>query len=125
MIFFSQHSSRYYQCLLGLAVLMCITVSVDAAEHAFTINVDEWARPRSGERIIEFQALQNLSSVWSQTTSGSIIEIYYPGGDEGMLIAKELNNWLVALGIASSHIRLRSGSSRVDQIELIIVEPGN
>lgn len=108
--------------LLCLFAMIAMPI-VNAGEKAFSINVDDWARPRSGERLAEFDALKELVTAWSSAPAGSVIEIHYPGGDEGALWAAELNSWLVALGIASSHIHLRSGTARIDQIELVIVEP--
>lgn len=93
-----------------------------AAPRTFIVGIDDWARPRSGEHIVAFQELRDLATVWSTAAEGSVIEIRYPGGDEGGLWAGELRDWLVALGIASEHIRLTPGSARVDRIELVIVE---
>ena len=98
---------------------------LNAAKRTFIINADDWARPRSGARIIEFEELRDLAAIWSASPAGSLIEIRYPGGDEGALWASELSDWLVSLGISSDYIRLRSGSARTDQIELIIMQAGN
>ncbi|MBN1379534.1 MAG: hypothetical protein JXA04_09890 [Gammaproteobacteria bacterium] len=94
-----------------------------AVPRSFTLNVDEWARPRSGERVQSFPSLRDFAVVWSAAPTGSVVEIRYPGGDEGSLWASELSDWLVALGIASEHIKLIPGHARADQIELLIIEP--
>ena len=106
-----------------LLFLLVIGTCSYAVPRSFTVNVDEWARPRSGERVQSFPSLRDFAVVWSTAPTGSIVEIRYPGGDEGSLWASELSDWLVALGIASEHIRLIPGHARADQIELLIVEP--
>ncbi len=109
--------------LLFVIAALVFSFSVSAAPRNFTLSVDDWARPRSGTRILSFAPLRDLAAVWSTVPEGSIIEIRYPGGDEGSLWASELSDWLVALGIASEYIKLMPGHVRADEIELIIVEP--
>lgn len=109
--------------MYSLVVVVALSSGVKAAPRTFTVGIDDWARPRSGERIVAFPELRDLTTVWSTAAEGSVIEIRYPGGDEGSLWAGELRDWLVALGIASEHIRLTPGSARADRIELVIVEP--
>lgn len=95
--------------------------------RTFTLSADDWARPRSGETIVGFQALRDMAAIWSaneqgsSNAEGSTIEIRYPGGDEGGLWAGELADWLVALGIPSNRIQLTPGNARADRIDLLIV----
>lgn len=105
--------------------------------RTFSLSVDDWARPRSGETLVGFQALRDMATIWSAGevqgrsnaagTGGTAvggkatIEIRYPGGDEGSLWAGELADWLVALGIPSNRIQLMPGSARADRIDLLIV----
>lgn len=103
-------------CLL-LTASLCI-----AQPRQFTLSADDWARPRDGNTITGFQALRDLVVVWSAGGGEDLIEVRYPGGDEGNLWARELGDWLVALGVPSSHIQLMPGSARADQISLLIVE---
>ncbi len=109
--------------ILVCFITLIFSFTIIAAPRHFTLSVDEWARPRSGVGIVSFPSLRDLVAVWSTVPEGSMIEIRYPGGDEGSLWASELSDWLVALGIASEHIKLTPGHARVDEIELMIVEP--
>lgn len=102
---------------LCLAASLCI-----AQPRQFTLSADDWARPRDGDTITGFQTLRDLVVVWSANGGGDLIEIRYPGGDEGNLWARELGDWLVALGVPSSSIQLMPGNARADQISLLIVE---
>lgn len=108
---------------VSICFFVAVSSIVFAAARSFTLNVDDWARPRSGERILSFPALRDFAAVWSTMPTGSVVEIRYPGGEEGSLWASELSDWLVALGIASEHIRLTPGYAWADRIALVIIEP--
>lgn len=115
---------------IGLAVAVSAAglffsaqAGIVAGPRSFSVSADDWARPRSGAGLIAYSQLRDLAAVWTTVPKGSVIEIRYPGGDEGGLWAAELSDWLVSLGYASEHIRLTPGSARVDRIELQIVEP--
>lgn len=114
---------RWIQQALVIGLLATAQAVVAAGPRNFSLSADEWARPRSGQRLTAFPALRDLAAVWGTVADGAVIEIRYPGGDEGSLWAAELSDWLVSLGYASDDIRLAPGSARADRIELIIVEP--
>ena len=113
--------------LHNFAVFMSIyllSATLNAAElRQFVLSADDWARPRGGETIVEFQTLRDMIAIWSTMVDGSKIEIRHPGGDEGSLWARELSDWLVALGVPSNSIQLTPGYPRADQISLILVPP--
>lgn len=102
------------------AVLLCVTsVTVWASEVPLRVTADEWAQPRSGETLLRHPAL--LEAVQRlRADDSALLEIRYPGGDSGSLWARELQAWLVALGIESSRIRLVPGSDATDQLQLRI-----
>jgi hypothetical protein len=116
---------------IGRWALLLITMRVSAGAVAaqayvpdartFTLSVDDWARPRSGDTIVGFQPLRDMAAIWSAGSGQATIEIRYPGGDEGSLWAGELADWLVALGIPSNRIQLTPGNARADRIDLLIV----
>lgn len=105
------------------ALLLSLSAGVLAAPRSFSISADDWARPRSGEGLVSFQSLRDFAAVWSTVPPDSVVELRYPGGDEGSLWASELRDWLVSLGIGSEHIRLTPGQARADRIRLVIIEP--
>ncbi len=106
-----------------LAGFVISSMPLLASEQVFTLDIDEWARPRNGEAIVQFSALNQLMTIWSQQEK-AVIEIRYPGGDEGSLWAGELADWLIALGIPSAQIKTVSGSASIDKIELLIISDG-
>jgi hypothetical protein len=91
--------------------------SVVAGADVFEVTAEQWARPRSGNRIAAFKSFEKLVNLLDQRT-GATITIRYAGGDEGLLWAEELRGWFVSLGIASERIRLRSGLKDRDRLVL-------
>ena len=119
-------SCKIGHCAL-LLIVMGLSTGLWAAQpyvpdvRTFTLSADDWARPRSGETIVEFQALRDMAAIWTAGDGQATVEIRYPGGDEGSLWAGELADWLVALGIPSNRIQLTPGNARADRIDLLIV----
>ncbi|HEY3486886.1 MAG TPA: hypothetical protein VGL10_02365 [Gammaproteobacteria bacterium] len=90
--------------------------------QSFELSTDDWIRPRSGETVVKFKALQQVVETWSGAGADDMIEIRYPGGEEGGLWASELTDWLVAFGVPSRYIQSAAGSVGRDRIVLIVVE---
>ncbi len=109
----------YRRYLLGVILFSVISGSW-AEPRVFKLSAEEWARPRSGQAIIAFPQLRDLVVVWS-AQKNTDIEVRYPGGDEGSLWGRELQDWLVALGIPAEYIHVVPGSARADQITLHIM----
>ncbi|HEY0719641.1 MAG TPA: hypothetical protein VGE50_00155 [Gammaproteobacteria bacterium] len=102
------------------ALLLCVmSMTLWASEVPLRITADEWAQPRSGESLLRHPALSEAVRLL-QARESALLEIRYPGGDSGSLWARELQAWLVALGIESSRIRLLPGSEALDQLQLRI-----
>ncbi len=85
----------------------------------FAISADEWARPRNGAVIAEFEAVRAAVNYWEKAFDHSIL-IRYPGEDSGEIWASELRDWLVSLGVPMDYISLVSGSQSADEIRLIV-----
>lgn len=100
-------------------LLIAAAIPAFAADAPMHITAAEWAQPRSGEALLRhpalIQAVQGL-----QVNAAAVLEIRYPGGDNGSLWARELQAWLVALGVESARIRLVPGSETADQVQLRI-----
>ena len=102
------------------ALVTLLLWSVPAVSAQYSIHAEEWARPRSGEAILELPAIRNLMIDFDRQP-GSRIEIRYPGGEAGVLWAEELIDWLVALGVPSSSIDAAVGSGVEDSLRLLLV----
>lgn len=106
-----------------LALLFAVLLSGAAQAAEYSIHAEVWARPRSGDTLLALPALQKLLRDFD-ATAGATIEIRYPGGEEGVLWAEELQDWLVALGVPSPRIETVVGSGVEDSIHLLLNKRG-
>ncbi len=106
----------------ALAVLLSAAPCVAHATR-YTVTAEDWARPRSGERVARLPALRGLEQELA-AHSGLRIGIRYAGGDEGLLWAEELRGWLVALGISGERIQLHPGLDTDDRLIVDTENPG-
>ncbi len=120
----------------GLPLLvMLICTAAYSAESVEIITADQWARPRSGDSLVQMPALKRtvrdyLGRSGGQSGSqnaqhGPRILIRHPRGEEGVLWAEELRGWFIALGIPSTDIAMSPESTRVDAIELAVTDADN
>lgn len=98
-------------------VVMLIGASVGAAETVQVVTAEDWARPRSGESLVQMPALKRTLRAYLGDDAQRIV-IRHPQGEEGVLWAEELRGWLVALGVPSEDVSVSADSSRLDAIEL-------
>lgn len=105
---------------LGLASLMLVASAAPAnTTRLFTLSADEWARPRSGGVIPEFEAVRAAVGYWGRGAD-AIVVIRYPGEDSGEFWAAELRDWLISLGVPSDYIRLVPGVQEADEITIVV-----
>ena len=76
-------------------------------------------RPQGGERVLRFDALAAAVRALDER-AGAAIVIRYPGGDEGLLWATQLEDWLVALGVPSAAIQIAPGNDRADALSVTV-----
>lgn len=105
-------------------LLLCLSVTALHAEVSeYVITAEQWAIPRHGERLLKLPALKRLFSQW-HANSEQVIEISYPGGEQGELWVRELQDWLIALGVPSDKLRVVAGSGGKDLIKLSVLSTG-
>lgn len=102
-------------------VLLLLFPTLIIAGESWRISALEWAQPRHGEWLVRHPVLAEAVDELQQQPQ-SQLQIRYPGGDEGVLWAEELQAWLVALGVPSSRIERVPGSSIAGMIQLDIVK---
>lgn len=119
-------TSRIYQIWKSSLVIACLLICATAATLAtaatariFVLSAEDWARPRSGEVIVEFNAVRAAVDYWDKTDHALIL-VRYPGEDSGELWAAELRDWLISLGVPSDYIRLVAGTQAADEIRLVV-----
>ncbi len=108
---------------LLLALLFVASLAGVARAAEYSIHAEIWARPRSGEALLALPAVQSLLRDFDANPRATI-EIRYPGGEEGVLWAEELQDWLVAFGVPSRRIDAAVGSGVQDSIRLLLNKNG-
>ncbi|HHJ14922.1 MAG TPA: hypothetical protein ENJ79_11235 [Gammaproteobacteria bacterium] len=109
--------------LQGLRVWMLLSVCLPGLVSAsgWVLRADDWARPRSAVVLVALQPLpQAVTALHKQ--AGSRLVIRYPGGEMGLLWAKELRAWLAALGVPPARLELTPGSSTPNDIEIELID---
>jgi hypothetical protein len=116
-------SSRNYRISTSSAAIACLLIYAAACAagtaRIFILSAEEWARPRSGDVIVEFNAVRAAVGYWDKADN-AIIVVRYPGEDSGELWAAELRDWLISLGVPSDYIRLVAGTQEADEIRLVV-----
>jgi hypothetical protein len=97
-------------------LLLIASMPLPAAEM---ITRADWSLLRQGVNVTQLPVLQRLVDDYDKSDGGQIV-ILYPGGDRGDAWAIDLRDWLVALGISSSHILLEPGSGIPETIVLYV-----
>ena len=98
-------------------------VFLNAEQLDAVITAEQWAIPRHGESVLKMDPLSHLLNEW-QKNSDQIIEISYPGGENGELWLRELKDWLIALGVSSTKIKSIAGSGAKDIVKLSVLSAG-
>ncbi len=86
----------------------------------WALHAEQWELARSGETILSLPVLKQLLRVWLSEKQ-KMIEIQYPGGEDGEFWVQELTDWLVALGIPSKNMVITAGSGADDVIKFNII----
>jgi hypothetical protein len=108
---------------LFLILLMCSAATkLTAEDFSVRLKAEQWDMPRHGETLLKQSELAKIVHRWLQQPE-AIIEIRYPGGEEGELWVGELMDWLISLGIPSNAINHIPGSGAEDVINLVLIPP--
>ena len=94
--------------------------SAKVVADEWKLYAEQWELTRSGEYILSLPVLKKVVTSWLQDKQ-KIIEIQYPGGEEGEFWVQELMDWLVSLGIPTSHVLAVPGSGADDVINFALV----
>lgn len=110
--------------MISRAIFLALLLTVSLASSAnslriFTLSADEWAQPRAGGVITQFDSVRTAVDYWEKGVNSAIL-IRYPGEDSGEIWATELRDWMISLGIPSDYMQLVPGSQAADEIKLIV-----
>jgi hypothetical protein len=92
---------------LRVLSLLCSLACSSAFAESFTLTAEDWARPRSGEALVRHPALAGAVEAFGRLADGVIV-VRHSADEAGQLWGEELRSWLVALGVASTQIKLES-----------------
>lgn len=88
---------------------------------AWQLRAEQWEFARSGESILALPVLNDVVNNWLSDKQ-KLIEIQYPGGEEGEFWVQELTDWLVSLGIPSNRMIVVPGSGSGDMIKFDLIK---
>ena len=92
---------------------------VSASE--WVVKAEQWELARDGESILALPALNAVVNNWLKEKD-KMIEVQYPGGEEGEFWVHQFIDWLVALGIPSDRMVTVRGSGADDIIRLNLIK---
>ena len=90
-----------------------------ATSSPWVLYAEQWDMTRSGDKLLSLPVLRKVINAWLSERS-RIIEIQYPGGEEGEFWVQELIDWLVSLGIPSKQMIITPGSGGDDMIKFAL-----
>ena len=85
------------------------------------LHAEQWEMARSGDSLLMLPVLNKVVTAWLDDRH-KVIEIQYPGGEEGEFWVQELTDWLVSLGIPSRSMITTPGSGSDDKIRFNIIK---
>lgn len=95
--------------------------SSNKSDTIWQLHAEQWELARSGETILSLPVLNQLIQAWL-SEKHKMIEIQYPGGEDGEFWVQELTDWLVSLGIPSKNMVTTPGSGADDVIKFNIIK---
>lgn len=106
--------------------MIALFVSEAAASTAVEteLRAEQWELSRNGERLLGIDGLAEIVTAWS-SDDRQLIELQYPGGEEGEIWVSQLMDWLVALGVPSASLVAVPGSGQGDVIRLRVIRSGD
>lgn len=103
-------------CLAALVLLGGFGAA--QAAGALAVSAGDWSRPRSADMVMGLAPVRAAVEAWSAEPDRQIV-IIHAGGEAGTLWARELHDWLVALGVPSARIELRAGGGN-NELQLAV-----
>ena len=97
------------------------TATTEARSSQWIVKAEQWELVRDGESILAIPALNALVNQWLGEQD-MLIEVQYPGGEEGEFWVHQVIDWLVSLGIPSDRMVAVRGSGADDIIRFNLVK---
>lgn len=106
------------------SMLFSAAAMADRKPTTASITAEQWELAREGARVAAIPQLGSVVRSWS-SASDKLIEIQYPGGEEGEIWVNEIKSWLVSLGVASRYLMTVPGSGQADVIRFQLINNGD
>lgn len=115
-----------FTLIIVLYCSMLVPTLADETDTDFSLalRAEQWDTLRNGDALLKQPQLAELMQRW-MTMPGSMIELRYPGGEEGEVWVHELIDWLVALGVPSNAMQTLPGSGTDDTIYMVLIRGSN
>lgn len=101
-----------------LMLLLAASAVPAPADDARVLSADTWAQPRNAAVVAAMPPVRDVLAAWREAP-GQTLVIRHAGGEAGSLWARDLRNWLIALGVAGERIELHPGGEAY-QLELLL-----
>ena len=98
-----------------------LSPSSNLAAKGWVLQAEQWEFARSGESLLSLPVLNDVMNHWLKDKQ-KLIEIQYPGGEEGEFWVQELADWLVSLGVPSNRMIIVPGSGSGDMIKFDLIK---
>lgn len=98
-----------YHCLLVLLLLLSGPVLAAASQPVYALPATDWTAPQTAQSVLALEPVAAVVRDWRATPDRHLL-IRYPAGEAGELWARQLADWLVALGLPRAHLRIGPGA---------------
>ena len=95
--------------------------SKSTGQANWVLKAEQWELARSGDYVLSLPAVNDVVNAWLKDRQ-QVIEIQFPGGEEGEFWMQELFDWMVALGVPSANMITTPGSGAVDIIRFGLIK---
>ena len=101
-------------------MLLALFWGAPSMAQTFTLPVEFWLAPRSGQAVRAQPQLQQALTAYLQSERARI-RVHHQKRDESIAQAEELRGWLIALGVEAARLEL-TDENPLDLIKLEIME---
>ncbi len=92
-----------------------------SAQEAFSVPLELWDRPRSGQIVLDQPAVKQAVNAWL-SRPGARLVIHHSAGQEPLLQAEELRAWLIALAVGAGRIGLSGDLKSGEPLKIEILK---
>jgi len=104
-------------------LLFCLSSSPQATEESVaTLGAEFWFTPRHGDVITANEGVKAAVNKLIAEPQAYLV-LRYPPTESGELWGRELQAWLISLGLVSDRIKLEVHAELFEAVELVVIGP--